>query len=214
MSIPVLVIGKSGSGKSTSMRNMDPNDVALINVLGKPLPFKGGTKFAAYKADDAIRIVNAMEKTDRPIIVLDDVGYVMTNMFMRGHASIGAGNAQFQFYNNIADNFWNIVESAKALPNDKRVYFLMHEDMNDMGHVKPKSIGKLIDEKVCLEGMFTIVLRAMVKDGKHIFRTQSDGFDVAKTPMGLFDDEEIDNDLAMVDKAICEYYEIGDKNND
>lgn len=207
-SILTLMIGKSGSGKSATLRGMNPDDVALINVSGKPLPFKGGNRFASYNVDDPVRIIKAMKETKRPVIVLDDVGYVMTNQFMRGHSSIGAGNAQFQFYNAIADNFWNIVEAAKSLGNNKRVYFIMHEDMNDMGHVKPKSIGKLIDEKVCLEGMFTIVLRAMVKDGKHILRTQSDGFDVAKTPMGMFDEEEIDNDLQFVDKKICEYYEI------
>lgn len=210
-SIPVLIIGKSGSGKSASLSGLNPEEVALINVLGKPLPFKNGKNFSSYKADDAIRVSEAIERANREIVVIDDAGYIMTNMFMRGHAQVGAGNAQFMFYNNIADNFWHVVETAKNVGNNKRVYFLMHEEMNDMGHTKPKTIGKLLDEKLCLEGMFTICLRAMVKDGKHIFRTQSDGFDVAKTPMGMFDQEEIDNDLAMVDKAICEYYGIGGK---
>ena len=86
------------------------------------------------------------------------------------------------------------------------MYLIMHEDMNDFGQVKPKTIGKLIDEKVCLEGMFTICLRCMISDGKHVFRTQSDGMDTAKSPMGMFDALEIDNDLNYVDQQIVEYY--------
>ena len=210
MATIVLIMGKSGAGKSTSLRNLNPDDVALINVLGKPLPFKNGNKFAQYVCDDYLKVTAAIKKTDRNIIVLDDVGMMMTNQFMRGHSNAGAGNGVFALYNKIGDNFWNLVEEARVLPDNKRVYFLMHEEMNDFGNVKPKSIGKMIDEKVCLEGMFTIVLRAMVKDGKHIFTTQSDGMDVAKSPMGMFDTLEIDNDLRIVDDTIKSYYEIGD----
>ena len=208
MSIPVLIIGKSGSGKSTSLRNLDPEKVALINVLGKPLPFKSAGKFKSIQTDDYLKITSAIKRASKDIIVLDDVGYCLTNQFMRGHSSAGAGNGVFSLYNKIGDSFWNLVEEARVLPDNKRVYFIMHEDQNEFGNVKPKTIGRMIDEKVCLEGMFTIVLRAMVKDGKHIFTTQSDGMDVAKSPMGMFENTEIDNDLALVDKAICEYYEI------
>ena len=215
MATIVLIMGKSGSGKSTAMRNLDPSKVALINVLGKPLPFKGANNFKSLQTDDYIKITSAIKKASRDIIILDDVGYCLTNQFMRGHSNAGAGNGVFSLYNKIGDNFWNLIEEARVLPENKRVYFIMHEDMNDFGNVKPKTIGKMIDEKVCLEGMFTIVLRAMVKDGKHIFTTQSDGMDVAKSPMGMFENTEIDNDLALVDKAICDYYDIKeDKSND
>ena len=209
MAIPVLIIGKSGSGKSASMMNLNPKDVALISVLGKPLPFKG--KFDQVVTDDAAKIVGIVKAAKRDIVVIDDVGYTMTNMFMRDHAAGGGGNAVFTLYNNIGDKFWNMIEAVRKIPEDKRVYFIMHEEQNDFGNVRPKTIGKMIDEKVCLEGMFTICLRCMVSNGKHIFRTQSDGLDVAKTPIGMFDSEEIPNDLAMVDKAICDYYEIGGK---
>jgi hypothetical protein len=101
-----------------------------------------------------------------------------------------------------------MIEAVRKIPEDKRVYVMMHEEQNDFGSIRPKTIGKMIDEKVCLEGMFTICLRCIVSNGKHVFRTQSDGLDVAKTPIGMFDDLEIPNDLAMVDKAICEYYGI------
>lgn len=209
MAIPVLIIGKSGSGKSASMMNLDPSKTALISVLGKPLPFKG--KFDQVVTDDSAKIIGIVKAAKRNIIVVDDVGYTMTNMFMRDHAAGGGGNAVFTLYNNIGDKFWNMIEAVRKIPEDKRVYFIMHEEQNDFGNVRPKTIGKMIDEKVCLEGMFTICLRCIVSNGKHVFRTQSDGLDVAKTPIGMFDDLEIPNDLAMVDKAICEYYEIGGK---
>lgn len=207
MAIPVLIIGKSGSGKSASMMNLKPEDVALISVLGKPLPFKG--KFDQYVTDDSNKIIRAIETTKRDIVVVDDVGYTMTNMFMREHSATGGGNSVFTLYNHIGDMFWDMIESVRAMENDKRVYFIMHEEQNDFGNVRPKTIGKMIDEKVCLEGMFTICLRCIMSNGKHIFRTQSDGLDVAKSPIGMFKDLEIPNDLAMVDKTICEYYEIG-----
>lgn len=207
MAIPVLLIGKSGSGKSASMMNLVPSKTALISVLGKPLPFKG--KFDQVVTDDNAKIVGIIKAAKRNIIVVDDVGYTMTNMFMRDHAAGGGGNAVFSLYNNIGDKFWNMIEAVRKIPEDKRVYFIMHEEQNDFGAIRPKTIGKMIDEKVCLEGMFTICLRCIVSNGKHVFRTQSDGLDVAKTPIGMFEDLEIPNDLAMVDKAICDYYEIG-----
>ena len=212
MAIPVLIIGKSGSGKSTSMRNLDPQRVALINVLGKPLPFRG--KFDQIVTDDYEKIKRAITTSKRDIMVIDDAGYLITNMFMRGHSSAGNGNGVFKLYNEIGDRFWDMVETIRKTPNDTRVYIHMHEDKNDFGEVKPKSIGKLIDDKVCLEGLFTICLRCMVKDGKHIFRTTSDGLDVAKSPMGMFDGEEIENDLYLVDQKICEYYEIKSNKED
>ena len=141
---------------------------------------------------------------------MDDAGYLITNMFMRGHSNAGAGNGVFTLYNSIGDRFWNLIEAIRAEPSNARVYLIMHEDMNDFGQVKPKTIGKLIDEKVCLEGMFTICLRCMISDGKHVFRTQSDGMDTAKSPMGMFDALEIDNDLNYVDQQIVEYYKEDD----
>ena len=207
MAIPILIIGKSGSGKSASMRNLDPNRVALVNVLGKPLPFRG--KFMQLVTDDYSKVaasITSAPKKNRDIIIIDDAGYLITNMFMRGHSNTGAGNGVFSLYNTIGDRFWNLIEVIRSEPSNARVYLMMHEDVNDFGQVRPKTIGKLIDEKVCLEGMFTICLRCMISDGKHVFRTQSDGSDVAKSPMGMFETFEIDNDLNMVDQKICEYY--------
>ncbi len=206
MGLPILIIGKSGSGKSTSLRNFKEN-IGIINVLGKPLPFKNTLPCAI--TDDYNNIKQIMTKSKTESLVIDDAGYLMTNAFMRGHASSGAGNAIFSFYNDIGDSFWSLIRFVvDKLPPSKIVYFLMHEDKNDFGEVKPKSIGKMLDEKVCIEGMFTIVLRSVLVDGKHIFKTQSDGFDIAKTPMDMFL-EEIENDLKLVDDTVREYYNLG-----
>ena len=217
MGIPVLIIGKSGSGKSASLRNFQPGEVGIVNVLGKPLPFRN--KLQAVQTDDYKKVYTAITKAKTDCIVIDDSGYLMTNQFMRGHSSTGAGNSIFTFYNDLGDQFWHLVRYVvENLPPKRVVYFMMHEDKNDFGDVKPKTIGKMLDEKVCVEGMFTIVLRSMLVNGKHVFRTQTDGMDVCKTPIGMFDADEIDNDLKMVDNAIREYYYLSENkeetNND
>ena len=187
MAIPVLIIGKSGGGKSTAMRNCIDNDNwNLINVLGKPLPFKG--KIPSVTTDDYGQVMNCLKNSKAPSIVIDDAGYLITNYFMRNHSSKGQGNAIFSMYNTLADSFWNLIEYIKKLPSDKIVYVIMHEDTDDYGNTKPKTIGKLLDEKICLEGMFTIVLRCILENGKHLFVTQADGGAVSKSPMGMFEE--------------------------
>ena len=205
MGLPVLIIGKSGSGKIIALRECVDNDKwNLINVLGKPLPFKG--KIPQVITDDYEQVKKCLVSSKAHSIVLDDAGYLITNYFMRNHSTKGSGNAIFSMYNTLADNFWNLVEFIKRLPENKIVYIIMHEDTDDFGNVKPKTIGKLLDEKICLEGMFTIVLRCIQENGKHLFVTQADGGAVSKSPMGMFDDLQIDNDLLIVDNAIREYY--------
>lgn len=150
-------------------------------------------------------IFNTKKKT----IVIDDAGYLITNYFMKRHSNAGAGNAIFGLYNELADHFWLLVDFVvNKVADDKIVYFIMHEDKNDFGDVRPKTIGKLLDEKVDIAGMFTIVLRCLYEDNKHIFKTQSDGLDVCKTPLEMFENIEIENDLKFVDKTIRKYYEI------
>lgn len=202
-----MIIGKSGSGKSTSMRNCIGNeDWNLVRVLNKPLPFKG--KINGWSTDDYQTVMKCLAQSKAKNIVLDDAGYLITNMFMSKHSSAGAGNGVFTLYNQIGDHFWNLIQYIVKLPEDKIVYVVMHEDTNDFGQIKPKTIGKLLDEKVCIEGMFTIVLRCIEESGKHLFVTQSADGAVSKSPMGMFEDLTIDNDLLLVEKAIREYYEI------
>ena len=210
MAIPVLIIGKSGSGKSTSLRTCVDNDnFNVINVLNKPFPFRGKIKSAS--TDDYNQVMKWLIQSPARSIVIDDAGYLITNMFMKGHSNAGAGNAVFSFYNKIGDHFWNLIEFIKnSVPEEKIVYIIMHEDTDDFGNIRPKTIGKLLDEKVCIEGMFTIVLRCITESGKHYFVTQTTENDVAKTPVDMFKDVKIDNDLLLVDKTIRKYYDLSD----
>lgn len=205
MAIPVLIIGRSGSGKSTSMRNCQNDRFNLIRVLNKPLPFKG--KINGWFTDDYQQVMKYLIASKASSIVIDDAGYLITNHFMRGHASTGKGNAVFSLYNDIGDYFWNLIQFiVTKVPEDKIVYLMMHEEKDDSGDIKPKTIGKLLDEKVCIEGMFTIVLRCIEESGKHLFVTQACNGAVSKSPMGMFDELTIDNDLSVVDKIIRDYY--------
>lgn len=205
MGIPVLIVGRSGSGKSTSLRNCQ--DFAVFNVIGKPLPFRNPPK--TLDTDDYNKIIKGLSRCKAKSIVIDDAGYLMTNQFMRGHATTGAGKQIYDFYNSVADQFWSLLEEAKSLPSDKIVYFIMHTDTDDSGNMKPKTIGKLLDEKVCIEGMCTVVLRSVYDNGKYLFLTnKEDDTSIEKSPIGMFEETSIDNDLKMVDNTIREYFNI------
>jgi len=210
MGLPVLVYGNSGTGKSTSYRAFNEKELGIINVLGKQLPFKNN--FKTFTSSDYPTIKQALLKSTVNTMVIDDAGYLLTSQFMAGHAG-GKGNAIFDLYNQIGDNFWDLIRFVQLqLPAEKIVYIFMHEDKNDMGDIKPKTIGRMLDEKVCVEGLFTIVLRSFKEEGKYYFRTQSSGFDVSKSPIDMFNNEKIDNDLKQVDNVIREYYNLGGSN--
>lgn len=202
MAVLVMVYGQSGTGKSTSLRNFKPEQVSIVNVLGKPFPFRAnGLKGAT--SDDYTAIANLMVKTPKPSIVIDDASYLMGNEFVRT-----AKQAGFQKFTDIAANFKGLVDLAASLPANKIVYFSGHVERDGDGNEKFKTIGKMLDEKICVEGLFTIVLKTVVQDGKYYFSTQNNGSDVTKSPMGMFDSNLIENDLAMVDKTIREYYDM------
>lgn len=171
--------------------------------MSKPLPFKG--RFAeTYNGDDYAEIAKAINKTDKKTIVVDDAQYLMANEFMRRSSELG-----YQKFTDIANNFWTLINEVTAsLPWDVIVYFLMHTDTDDNGKEKAKTIGKLLDEKICIEGMSSIVLKTSVKDGKYSFLTQNNGKDTTKSPLGMFGAYEIDNDLKQVDRTIREYWEL------
>lgn len=206
MATIVLLLGPSGSGKSTSMRSFAHDELALINVNGKPLPFR--TKFdSTLETTNYEQIEKAILQTKKKSILIDDAGYLITHQFMSGHRD-NKGNAVFELYNDLADNFYRLIKFCQVrLPEDKIVYFVMHVDKNDFGETKPKTIGKLLDEKVCIEGLFTIVLTAERRDdGEYVFRTKTTGSDVSKSPLDMFDSEEVPNDLRAIDRIIREYY--------
>lgn len=197
----VFVYGQSGSGKSRSLINFKEDEVFVINVIGKRFPFPKKFKYVA-KTDDPRVIIEQLAKMPCKVAVIDDAGYISTNAFMRGH---GSGD-QFKLYNTIGDNLWSLINAIKvSLPEDVIVYMVFHEEKDETGFSKIRTIGKLLDQKVCLEGMVTIVLRCMVKGGQHIFLTNSDGTDICKSPEGMFE-ESIENDLHAVDQRIRNYY--------
>lgn len=202
MGIPVMILGQSGSGKSSSMRNFKKGELGIINVASKPLPFRSEIK--PFNSDNYMQIEEVLKKATAKSIAIDDCQYLMANEFMRNAKMQG-----YQKFTDIALNFWTLVQFViKGLPEDVIVYFMGHTETDANGNVKLKTIGKMLDEKITIEGMFTIVLRTQVTDGKYTFRTQTDGMDTVKSPIGLFDQLEIDNDLKYVDGKIREYYNI------
>lgn len=200
-SVPVLIIGKSGSGKSASLRNFKKDEIAIANVLGKPLPFKSDLE--APKVDDYNIILQAIQKTDKKVIVIDDANYLITNEFMKNSSIKG-----YDKYNDMANNFWNLVNGIKDVEGGKTVYLIMHEDTDELGNIKPKTIGKLLDDKCNIQGLFTICIRSMYENNQYIFRLKTNGQDCVKTPIDLFDEKQMENDLKLVDQKIREYYEL------
>lgn len=202
MGIPVMILGESGTGKSASLRHFAPDEVGVINVCGKPLPFRSPIK--TFKSDDYMAIEKALRASGKKAMVIDDCQYLMANEFMRQAKVTG-----YQKFTDIAQNFWTLVQVViHALPEDVIVYFLGHIERDANGNEKFKTIGKMLDEKITVEGMFTIVLKTSVQDGRYFFSTRNSGSDTVKSPIGLFDEPYIDNDLKMVDAAIREYYNI------
>lgn len=204
MGTAVLVLGFSGSGKSASMRNFGADELALVNVNGKALPFR--TRFTStINSDKYPEIMAFIGRQKAKTIVIDDVQYLMANEFMRRSKETG-----FQKFTDIGKNFWELVKSVECLPADVTVYFLSHIETGEDGRQKAKTIGKLLDEKITVEGMFTIVLKTVVVDGKYLFATQTDGTDTCKSPIGLFDKMYISNDLKLVDEAVRQYYSFSE----
>lgn len=202
----ILIYGRSGSGKSRAMKNFGKEEIALINTIGKELPFRGKFKFE-IKTDNYEKIKKALKTMPVKTAVVDDAGYLQTNHFMRNHSTPKYGGDVYSLYNTLADNFWDLFRFVKdELPDDVNVYIMMHELKNDYGEAKLRTIGKLLDEKVCIEGMVTIALRCVVEGTRHFFRTQSDGTDISKSPEDMFP-LEIENDLKLVDDTIRKFYE-------
>lgn len=206
MATAVLIMGESGSGKSASLRNFSPNEISVFNVTNKPLPFKQG-KAKIPKIDNATYadIANALANPNKRAYVIDDAGYLLSfEMFKR------ANETGYSKFTDMAKNFFDMLDFINTkLPNDIIVYITMHtEDDSEMHKTKAKTIGKMIDQNLNLEGLFTIVLRAMQTEEGYKFITRDDRVSTAKSPMGMFESDKIDNDLKEVDRIIREYYDM------
>lgn len=208
MGIPVLILGESGSGKSASMRNFEPEDVSIFNVAAKPLPFK--KKLPKKATSDYGVIMEGISKSQKKSFVIDDSQYLMCFESFRRAKETGFGK-----FTDFALNFYNLVQFViRSTPPDVIVYFLHHtESDSNTGKVKAKTMGKMLDSQLTLEGLFSIVLICTTDGKKHSFITQSDGFTTAKSPMDMFP-EMIENDLKSVDQVIREYYELNEKEDE
>lgn len=208
MAIKTLILGESGTGKSTSLRNFSPDEICYINPAKKPLPFKG--KFDSLTGTTDIRKISQfIKQSNKKIVVIDDGQYIMSFQYMYRLKESG-----WDKYNDIQSDYFQLIDLADNLPEDVTVYFLSHLQVMEDGRQKIKTIGKMLDEKITIEGMFTTVLKTYVSDGKYYFVTQNSGSDTVKSPLGMFPTFAIDNDLKYVDEKIRNYYEIGDFKSD
>lgn len=204
MAVIVAVMGESGTGKSTSLRNFKQGEASVINVSKKPLPFRN--TLSVFKTDNYQEVQAMIKRAQAKSVVIDDAQYLMAFEYMHRAKEKG-----FEKFTDIGANFFNLIQTAVALPYDKIIYFLFHIERTKDGNEKCKTIGQLLDEKITLEGLFTIVLKTVVlldenNQRQFCFATVNNGSDTVKTPMGMFTEPLIPNDLKAVDTVIREYY--------
>lgn len=220
MSTNVLILGESGTGKSTSIRTLPPDQTFILNVTGKPLPFRGskvkythlsadgmeGNYYASDNAKQILRIINLInsKRKDIKYLILDDCGYIVMHDFMRKALEKG-----YDKYTSIAKDFSDIINSLMFLRDDLFCFMMMHIETDNAGKTKPKTVGKMIDQYINVEGKFTYVFHTFVMDRQYKFLTHYDGSHMAKCPNDIFEEQFIDNDLLMISQTI-EAYNNGD----
>ena len=200
MGIPVLVLGASGTGKSTSLRNFKKGEIGVLNVASKPLPFRG--KLDIANTSDYAIIKQTLMKNTFNCYAIDDSQYLMAfESFARAYEK------GYEKFTQIAVEFQQLLYTIiNGTSNDTVVYLLHHTDVDDSGNIKAKTIGKMLDQQLCVEGLFSVVLLAQTDGEKYTFVTN--GRPPAKSPMDMFAEREIDNDLKMVDETIRAYWEM------
>ena len=216
MATLIMILGESGTGKSTSIENLNPQETFIIQVVDKPLPFRGfkskyplrnkenpaGNRFISDRADKIIRILDTLNKEQKiKNVIIDDSQYIMANEFMRRAKEKG-----YEKFTEIGQNFYALIDKSNEMREDMNIIFLHHKEISEAGISKAKTIGKLLDDKVGIEGRFSIVLTTEIEDGNYYFRTQNNGSDNCKSPKGMFTDLRIPNDLDFVIKKIDEYF--------
>jgi len=217
MSNSILVLGESGSGKSTAIRSLPYEQTMILNVIGKPLPFRGSKKNYTplssdgltgnyYASDDPtsimrlIKLVNT-KRDDIKYLVIDDFGYTITNNFMRKAQQKG-----YDKFSEIGKQTFDILEAITSLRDDLFCFVMMHTEIDQQGRHKPKTVGRMIDQYICVEGKFTYCFHALISEGTYRFLTNNDGQHMAKTPCDMFKDQYIDNDLMFIVNQINNYY--------
>jgi hypothetical protein len=215
----ILVIGENGTGKSTAIHTLNPKETFLIKIISKVLPFRGSNKLYrtegksinCYCNDNWQMVIKALQRAAQlnfKNIVLDDFQYVMANEFMKRAYEVG-----YSKYTEIGCHAWEIIKTAMDLKDDINIFILSHSEETDHGKFKLKTIGKLCDEKIVLEGMFTQEFYSTIKEGEYVFQTRNLGQGGAKNPMDMFKEDFIPNDLQFIVDTMEAYYneDIDDK---
>lgn len=213
----IMILGESGTGKSTSIENLDPKETFIFQIVDKPLPFRNfKSKYSIYSSkenpegnrvvsDDTEKIIKMMDilnkKDNVKVIIIDDSQYIMANEFIRRAKEKG-----YEKFTEITQHFFNVIDKAAELREDITVVFLHHIEFKDDGRAKAKTVGKMMDDKIGTEGRFSIVLVTEIEDGNYYFRTQNNGFDTCKSPKGMFEELRIPNDLEFIIKKVNEYF--------
>lgn len=218
MNNAILIIGESGTGKSTSLRDLDPTETMILNVIGKSLPFRGSAKkykklsedglsgnyYASDDSNKIARVINLVntKRDDIKCLVIDDYGYTLSNSFMRKAHQKG-----YDKFTEIGSDTFNILNLIANARDDLFCVVIMHTDIDANGRYKPKTVGKMVDQYINIEGKFTYVFHALVTENKYQFLVNNDGVHMAKSPLGLFSEPLIDNNLAEIIKQIKIYNE-------
>lgn len=210
-----MILGESGTGKTYSLRNLDPAQTLLVQPVSKQLPFKTKDSGWAdwnketktgniFRTDNSTDICILMQNTKKRIVVIDDFQYILANELMRRYRETG-----YTKFSETGYNGWNIFQTASSTP-DKHIFIMGHTMVGEDGITKIKTAGKLL-ETYSMEGLCSMVLRTFTKDGDYYFSTKNSGSDTVKSPPGMFeghlvgDSDLIDNDIALVDKCMTDY---------
>lgn len=200
-SLGILLMGGSGTGKSTSLRNLPAEETAIINVTNKPMPFRNKNGIKIVNCNNYEQMIKAILGTKKRIVVVDDSSYMMTfENFDK------ATNKGYDKFTTMAVNYYDLITTPQKCDGEKIVYFITHEEVNEDMVARPKTIGKMLSQQLVIEGLFTVVLRSILKNNEYVFQTHNDGTSVCKSPIDMFEEDFIPNDLAEVDKIIREYY--------
>ncbi len=212
MSNLIVILGESGTGKSTSIRNLDPKSTFIINVLNKPLPIRGFQKkynkesknyLESDNYEQILKVLNSINENGRHIktVIIDDFSFLMNNEYMRR-----CKEKKFDKFVDMGSNMFDIMEACKFLRHDLFCYIMCHTEVDHAGIIKPKTVGKMVNDHVGIAERVSIVLHTQIMDRQYKFLTQNDGICMAKSPMGMFHDWHIDNDLQAIREAIENYY--------